>query len=55
MWTTIKSFDPRTVLAALRWPPVPARSRAKQVERAALVDALKQDWTGAILSYDNLR
>jgi hypothetical protein len=55
MWTMIKSLDPRTVLAALRRPMAPAESRTKHVERTALADALKQDWTGAILSYDNLR
>jgi hypothetical protein len=55
MWTTIKSLDPRTVLAALRWPMATAGSRTKNVDRAALANALKQDWTGAILSYDNLR
>ena len=55
MWTTIKSLDPRTVLAALGWPAAPARSRTKHAERTALANALKQDWTGAILSYDNLR
>jgi hypothetical protein len=55
MWTTIKSLDPRTVLAALRRPADRAKSRAKCAERADLTDALQQDWTGAILSYDNVR
>lgn len=55
MWTTIKSLDPRTVLAALRRPADLAKSRAKRAQRAALADALEQDWSGVILSYDNVR
>ena len=55
MWTTIKSLDPRTVLAALRRPGDRAKARAKCAQRAALTDAVQQDWTGSILSYDNVR
>ena len=55
MWTTIKSLDPRTVLAALRRPADRAKARAKCAQGAALTDALQQDWSGVILSYDNVR
>jgi hypothetical protein len=52
MWTTIKSLDPRTVLAVLRRPSAVAKPRPK-AEPACLTS--RADSTGTILSYDNLR